>query len=630
MRRLLIVFLLSSFLMGCSPASRSASPEPDLVAHTYVATDASILNPERGFFTPYELPGTPGFSPVRTTGNTLVHLNIRLDDWRETNIPQDVLDDLDASFADICDAGVKAIIRFAYNQGPYPDSEPDASKAQILRHIEQLTPLLQNNADVIAWVEAGFIGAWGEWHTSTNGLDNIQDKQEILFALLKALPETRMVQVRYPANIIEMFPNPTDAAKARVAHHNDCFLSSNTDVGTYERDGQITIERDQAYLAELTRFTPMSGETCAPNPPRSECASAIQEMELLHFSAINEAYHKGILRSWEEGGCMEEINNRMGYRLSLTTADFNEQVRPGGVLNLRVNLQNIGFASIINEHPLYVVLLPSPAGRGMSEGQGEGEYKVKLDIDARSWEPGSTSFTSKLHTPSNAEEGDYRLALWLPDGYESLRDNPLYSIQFANENVWDEATGFNIVGNISITESAGGESERGNEFSVISAESQTVRDILSFSPTSKPELTSIPAAAATLISGDLIHNASIENDAGNLVIHFEFIGDAASYNGFQVFFDIDQNPKKGMSIEGIGADFLLENDTLSAYAGSGSDWTWTPFEIELMFSNDNQAAKWTLAAAAFGDSPNVDVIFQLVDTSWDTAFVTNKITFTLK
>src|SRR6185503_5561294 len=60
MRRLLIVFLLSSFLMGCSPASRSASPEPDLVAHTYVATDASILNPERGFFTPYELPGTPG------------------------------------------------------------------------------------------------------------------------------------------------------------------------------------------------------------------------------------------------------------------------------------------------------------------------------------------------------------------------------------------------------------------------------------------------------------------------------------------------------------------------------------------------------------------------------------------
>jgi hypothetical protein len=626
MRRQIILFLLSSFLMGCQPASHSASSEPDLVTHTYVAADASILNPERGFFTPYELPGTPGFSPVRATGNTLVHLNIRLDDWRETDIPQDVLDDLDASFADIRDAGVKAIIRFAYNQGPYPDSEPDASKAQILRHIEQLTPLLQNNADVIVWVEAGFIGAWGEWHTSTNGLDNIQDKREVLFALLKALPETRMVQVRYPANIIEMFPNPEDAAKARVAHHNDCFLSSNTDVGTYERGGVMTIERDQAYLAELTRFTPMSGETCAPNPPRSECTSALQEMPLLHFSALNEAYHKGILRSWEEGGCMEEINNRMGYRLSLITADFNEQVRPGGVLNLTVDLQNTGFASIINERPLYVVLLPSPSGRGMSEGQGEGEYKVKLDIDPRSWEPGSTSFNSKLHTPSNAKEGEYRLALWLPDGYESLQDNPFYSVRFANENVWDEATGFNILGNISITESAGGESERGNEFSVISAESQTVRDILAFSSTSAPA----PTATSAPPSGDLISNASIENDAGNLVIQFEFAGDTASYNGFQVFLDTDQNPKTGMSIEGIGADFLLENDTLNAYAGSGSDWTWTPVEIELMFSNDNQAARWTLPAAKFRGSPNVDVIFQLVDTNWDTAFVTDKITFTLK
>ena len=219
-----------------------------------------------------------------------------------------MLDGLQTNFDDIRDGGVKAIVRFAYNQGPFPDTEPDASKTQILRHIEQLTPLLQNNADVIAWLEAGFIGAWGEWHTSTNGLDNLADKQEILFALLKALPEMRTVQVRYPANIIEMFPNVLTEEQAfdgsnqsRIAHHNDCFLSSNTDVGTYERnDGVITIERDQFYLAELTRFTPMSGETCAPNPPRSECTSAIQEMELLHFSAINEAYHKGILRSWDE------------------------------------------------------------------------------------------------------------------------------------------------------------------------------------------------------------------------------------------------------------------------------------------------------------------------------------------
>ena len=40
------------------------------------------------------------------------------------------------------------------------------------------------------------------------------------------------------------------------------------------------------------------------------------------------------------------------------------------------------------------------------------------------------------------------------------------SIRFANENTWDETTGLNALGNVSVTESAGCEYERGNEFIV--------------------------------------------------------------------------------------------------------------------------------------------------------------------
>jgi hypothetical protein len=452
MKRIVILFLLLTSLMACQPALPIDSPEPPTITHSYTVSDAPILNPERGFFTPYELPGNPGFSPVRATGNTLVHLNIRLDDWREIDIPQEVLDRLDTNFADIRDAGVKAIVRFSYNQGPYPDSEPDASKAQILRHIQQLTSLLQKNADVIAWVEAGFIGAWGEWHTSTNGLDNLPDKQEILNAIRAAIPN-RYVQVRYPANIIEMYPEPQEAVLARVAHHNDCFLSSETDVGTYERDGVNTIERDQTYLAQLTRFTPMSGETCAPNPPRSECASAIREMELLHFSAINEAYHKGILRSWEEGGCLEEITNRLGYRLALESAAFNEEVRPGGLLDLTVNVVNTGFAALMNPRPLYVVLVGWDASRIPP-------YESMLELDPRTWQPGSFSFTVTIRLPSSMEEGEYNLALWLPDEAETLQKNSLYAVQFANERMWEQATGFNILGKIKVDASVTGSYQR--------------------------------------------------------------------------------------------------------------------------------------------------------------------------
>jgi hypothetical protein len=41
--------------------------------------------------------------------------------------------------------------------------------------------------------------------------------------------------------------------------------------------------------------------------------------------------------------------------------------------------------------------------------------------------------------------GTYKLGLWLPDAYTSLRGNPAYSVRFANNNTWDAATGINIL-----------------------------------------------------------------------------------------------------------------------------------------------------------------------------------------
>ena len=612
MKHVLSFLFIISLLTACTPTI--SGPEPEIVSHSYAATDAPILNPERGFFTPYLLPGNAGFSPVRITGNTLVHLNIRLDDYRERDIPQNVLDGLDVNFQDIRDAGVKAIPRVAYNQGPYPDTEPDASKAWVLRHIEQLAPLFQKHSDVIAWVEAGFIGAWGEWHTSTNGLDNLADKRDILNALLAAIPG-RYVQVRYPANIIEMYPEPQDAAKAFVAHHNDCFLSSATDVGTYERDGENTIERDQEYLAKLTMLTPMSGESCAPFPPRSECNSAIREMELLHFSAINEAYHKGILRSWEAGGCMDEIVNRLGYRLSLTRADFNEQVRPGGLLNLKVEIENTGFSAPVNSRPIFIVLQ-----------QDASIFLTTLDpLEPRVFHPGTSSFTARLRLPSGLAEGTYHLALWLPDQSESLQNNSLYAIRFANENTWDEATGYNILGQVNVSNSASGSVEK--------TEFLTVLEMVGGLDVPLPTATAAPLATLAPTStpqpSDPISGLKADSDSEYLNLEFTFTGALEDYNAFQLFLDTDQNPATGFSVSGLGADFLLENGLLNAYTGSGSDWNWMPLENEIVHLNDEQAARSSVLLADLGNPKALDFAAQLVDTSWNTVFASPKQAITL-
>lgn len=46
--------------------------------------------------------------------------------------------------------------------------------------------------------------------------------------------------------------------------------------------------------------------------------------------------------------------------------------------------------------------------------------------------------------------GEYEVYLNLPDAYESLRNNPAFSIRLANENMWDEARGYNYLTNISL------------------------------------------------------------------------------------------------------------------------------------------------------------------------------------
>lgn len=432
---------LAMNVMACQSTAAPAKMATRSFAPAQGASGA-ILNPERGFYMPVDLFGARDFSEVRAAGFTLSRAYARLDEWRDTDLPQSFLDNLDKALDAVRAAGIKIVPRFSYNFGPYPNSEPDASKAQMLRHIAQLKPVLQKHADVIAWMEAGFVGAWGEWHTSTHGIDkDMVAKREIVNALLDALPASRMIQLRYPTDIIRMMGDPlspaeafTDTVKARVGHHNDCFLASDEDWGTYNREGSNTRESDQAYLAQLTRFTPMGGETCNPNPPRSDCPTTLQEMTLLHFSSINLDYHPDVVGGWRKQGCFDEIRSRLGYRLALTSAELPETARAGESVPISITLENTGFAAPINPREA-VLVLDGPARIVQPLG----------NIDPRRWEPGNHTFTATLQMPANAPAGDYRLALWLPDPAPALRDDPRYAIRLNNEGVWDEAAGFNVL-----------------------------------------------------------------------------------------------------------------------------------------------------------------------------------------
>lgn len=419
---------------------------------SYTRSTARFTNPERGFYRAVDLLEESELSWLREDHpyDSLVYSYVHLDGFRDRAIPAATLtaltDALDVARQD----GFEVILRFAYNEGPYPDSEPDAPLSRIEEHIAQVAPILAANTDVIAVVQAGFIGAWGEWHTSTNDLDtDPAARLAVIEALLDALPSTRSTQVRYPPYIADLIGGePLDAARAwdgsfasRIGFHNDCFVSSNTDVGTYPSDA---LETWRSFASEHTAYAPSGGETCAPFPARSACAPAIAEMEAMHFSFVNRDYHPAIVSGWEDDGCIEEIDRRLGYRLVLTEGSLPDAVRPGGSFVLELTLTNEGFAAPFNPRPLRVVI----------EGPG-GRFEVTLPDDVRRWLPGEHTLSARLGLPALAP-GEYTVSLWLPSSERPVEDDPAFSIRLANEGVWDAAAGSNTLGTITIDPSAPG------------------------------------------------------------------------------------------------------------------------------------------------------------------------------
>lgn len=436
------------------PPAPSPSPTPMLALsaslHTlsYSPLNSDVINPERGFRYSFDDFAPSDFSVYRNLGTSLVYSDIDLREYRQSDIPQQKLDQIQEAFDAIRKGGMKVILRVKYNDGPWPNSEPDASLEQILRHIQQLKPLFQQNADVIAWLHAGFIGAWGEWHTSTHGLDlDPGAKRAVLEALSDALPNNRFILLRYPFDIMSFFPQPltreqafNGSLQARIGFHNDCFLSSDTDVGTYDRGG--VNERAQAidYLSQITHFVPAGGETCQVYSPLQACEIAIQEMERLHWTELNLSYHKQVIKNWQKDGCFDEIKKRLGYRLILEEATLPTVAQIGSTVNLIIKLRNEGFASPLNPRPLFIVL------------DGPQTITIPLnEIDPRSWLPGEHILHVSISLPADLNEGEYRLALWLPDPADSLRNDPRYAIRFANEGIWEESKGWNILGTLTLT-----------------------------------------------------------------------------------------------------------------------------------------------------------------------------------
>ena len=483
-----------------SPRDPHVSGKP--VTITYKESNEDFPNPERGFYHYSEVRSSAfkmldlaqlkahrSLQAIESANyqvvSTLVFRYYILDDAKDKPLPKSFLDNLDREFELVRQSGVKLIPRFVYTTRSTAGACPegficppygDAPKNIVLGHIAQLKPLLTSNADVIACIQSGFIGVWGEQYysdffgdASSNGKQgdqlkdlNWKDRMEVLRALLDAVPADRMIQVRYPqmkqrllyginapitskALTEETAFSGTDMA--RLGFHNDCFMASPNDFGTYEdygNDSSPRISDDNVlktlkdYVRADSRFLVVGGETCTDDySPASDCEPAGRikaELAGVHYSFINAHYNNKVNNDWQEGGCMDEIKRNLGYRFVLQEATLPADATRGNTMEFFLKFRNNGYASPFNKRPLQLVLRHKKSGAVTI---------VALSSDVRRWYTGEILVKEKVDIPSGMAAGEYELLLNLPDAYATIAAKPEYSIRLANTDTWEPGTGYN-------------------------------------------------------------------------------------------------------------------------------------------------------------------------------------------
>jgi hypothetical protein len=498
--RPLLSICLIAILLACK-SNQDDLVKVEKISVTYQESQDDFPNPERGFYrhsetsaSNFEALDEAELKSFRTLQSiqaatyqvysTLVFRNYILDNLDAT-ISASFLSNVQKDFATARNAGVKLIPRFVYTvtskSGACPEGSicplyGDASKATIISHISQLKPVLQENADVIACVQLGFIGIWGEQYytdffgdASSNGHQdnkltdkNWLDRAEVLKAMLAAVPSDRMVQVRYPQikqrflfGVNSLLTSSwlteqtafTGLDNSRIGYHNDCFLSGSNDVGTFEDYGNSATPRNsdgsvvntlRDYMKGDSKYVAVGGETCSDAfSPANDCepaGKAQEEFAAMHYSFLNAQYNTDVNNDWQAGGCMDKIKKNLGYRFVLVNAVLPDKVVKGTILNITLNLKNAGYASPYNKRTAKLILRNSSTGI---------ETSFDLNSDVRKWYSGAVAVTESLKIPSDFIAGDYQLFLNLPDEYASLSKKPEFSIRLANTGVWEETTGYN-------------------------------------------------------------------------------------------------------------------------------------------------------------------------------------------
>ena len=362
------VFLLILILL-ISNLSNAKSEKIELKDNDYFEIDGDLKNPDRGWY--YQIGGshgTTGPGSIFSQRNiSLYRLYFSLKNFKDKPIDELTLKRFENTLIEAKNLKIKMIPQFYYHWGHPEDpktkrSNPgeikngkwiSPSKELIFKHVEQLTEIINRNKDGISYIHAGFLGAWGEWHRDQYGSKKIRNKfrQQLIDKLLTELDNDIFIALRYPVDHKSMKDH---IGYKRLGLHHDC--------PNYKAD---TYPRYKAH--KLVIDSPMDGETCQLKPKSSYgCKTMMKYFKKFQFDSHNESNWSGAIIRWAKGGCLDEIEKKLGYRFVIKGSKYKNE-------HIYFKVANVGWGKSFKSRKVSIKI---------------NDKIFESEIDVKNWKPG--------------------------------------------------------------------------------------------------------------------------------------------------------------------------------------------------------------------------------------------------
>ena len=388
----------------------------------------------------------------------------------DKEISSGALNGLDKLLSKIKSENKNAIIRFAYDKGLIGNTNHEPSMSTIRTHIKQVSKILNKYPDTIIAIESGMLGPWGEMHTSKIATE--ENKSAVFKYWLESTYEIPVL-ARTPHSIFKYFSKSLDQMEKytipsndpgyRLGVFNDCYLSTDNDMGTFHNR-----PRETKWLSKQNEHLPYGGEICA-NHDWSNLDKCLPEMRLLKTNFINGGFNREVTeKKWKDKvkytsslgsdslfyglSGYDYIKRHLGYRLLIKSLSvtYNKY----GSYSMKINLGNVGFGYLLQTKKLDIIFTD----------KNDKEIK-RATVGTYNGKSGNLKIEFNGNFLAEGVSSEYKVYLSI---YGSRSSNfVFYPVELANENIYNKNLKAHYLftvknGQISGSKQSSGSSSSGN------------------------------------------------------------------------------------------------------------------------------------------------------------------------